>query len=129
MTPDTASADDDGDLSASEIAILKLDADWAILSACNTAAGGANGAEGASGLARALFYAGARALLVSQWEVDSNATTALIASAVGAVARDRSLGWAEALRRTMLAMINGGKSERAHPAYWAPFVVVGEGGR
>jgi CHAT domain len=56
---------DDGYLSASEIAGLKLDADWVILSACNTAAGEAKGAEALSGLARAFFYAGARALLVS----------------------------------------------------------------
>jgi CHAT domain-containing protein len=57
---------DDGYLSASEVATLKLDADWVILSACNTAAGGAQGAEALSGLARAFIYAGARALLVSQ---------------------------------------------------------------
>jgi CHAT domain-containing protein len=52
-------------LSASEVTALKLDADWVILSACNTAAGGAQGAEALSGLARAFFYAGARAMLVS----------------------------------------------------------------
>lgn len=45
-----------------------------VLSACNTAAGGAEGAEALSGLARAFFYAGARALLVSHWAVDSAAT-------------------------------------------------------
>ena len=67
--PDKASETDDGYLSASEVAALKLDADWVILSACNTAAGGAAGAEALSGLARAFFYAGARSLLVSHWEV------------------------------------------------------------
>ena len=51
--PVTASEEDDGYLTASEIAGLKLDADWVILSACNTAAGGAQGAEALSGLARA----------------------------------------------------------------------------
>jgi len=40
----------------------------------------------------------------------------------------RWLGRAEALRRAMLAMIDKGKPHEAHPAYWAPFVVVGEGG-
>ena len=69
--PAEASEEDDGYLSASEIAGLKLDADWVILSACNTAAGGAQGAEALSGLARAFFYAQARALLVSHWEVNS----------------------------------------------------------
>jgi len=127
--PATASADDDGYLAASEIATLKLDADWVILSACNTAAAGAQSAEALSGLARAFFYAGARALLVSHWEVYSDATTVLAVSTAQALARDPSLGRAEALRRAMLAMIDGNKAEYAHPSYWAPFVVVGEGGR
>jgi len=117
---------DDGFLSASEAAALKLDADWVILSACNTA-GGAAGAEALSGLARAFFYAGARAMLVSHWAVDSAATVKLIAHAVGATTRDKTLGRAEALRRAMLAMIDGTDPKQTHPAYWAPFVVVGEG--
>ncbi len=125
--PETASEEDDGYLTASEIAALKLDADWVILSACNTAAGGATGAEALSGLARAFFYAQARALLVSHWEVDSAATVKLITGAVSEIARDKRVGRAEALRRAMLAMIDGGKPEEAHPAYWAPFVLVGEG--
>ncbi len=63
--PATATPTDDGYLSASEVATLKLDADWVILSACNTAAGATDSAEALSGLARAFFYAGARSLLVS----------------------------------------------------------------
>jgi len=125
--PETASEEDDGYLTASEIAALKLDADWVILSACNTAAGGATGAEALSGLARAFFYAQARALLVSHWEVDSAATVKLITGAVSEIARDKRVGRAEALRRAMLALIDNGKPEEAHPAYWAPFVLVGEG--
>ena len=76
--PDKATEEDDGYLSASEIAALKLDADWVILSACNTAAGAATSAEALSGLARAFIYAQARALLVSHWEVYSDATVKLI---------------------------------------------------
>jgi CHAT domain-containing protein len=125
--PDTASDEDDGYLSASEIAQLKLDADWVILSACNTAAADAPGAEALSGLARAFFYAQARALLVSHWEVYSEATVELIGASVGETARDRNVGRAEALRRAMLTMIDKGSPHEAHPSYWAPFVVVGEG--
>ena len=51
----------------SEIATLKLDADWVVLSACNTAGAQSESAEALSGIARAFFYAGARALLVSHW--------------------------------------------------------------
>ncbi len=125
--PETASEEDDGYLTASEIAALKLDADWVILSACNTAAGGTAGAEALSGLARAFFYAQARALLVSHWEVESDATVKLITGAVSEIVRDKRVGRAEALRRAMLALIDNGKPEEAHPAYWAPFVLVGEG--
>jgi CHAT domain-containing protein len=115
-------------LSASEIAALKLDADWVILSACNTAGGEAEGAQALSGLARAFFYAGARALLVSHWYVDSNATVTLIKGAFAELKANPKLGRAEALRRSMLALIDKGSAAKAHPAVWAPFVVVGEGG-
>jgi CHAT domain-containing protein/tetratricopeptide (TPR) repeat protein len=125
--PGTASADDDGYLSASEIADLKVDADWVILSACNTAAGQTSNAEALSGLARAFIYAQARALLVSHWAVDSNATVKIITSAMREVAPDRKVGRAEALRRAMLALIDGGDAREAHPSSWAPFIVVGEG--
>ena len=125
--PETATEDDDGYLSASEIAALKLDADWVILSACNTAAGGATNAEALSGLGRAFIYAGARALLVSHWAVYSDATVKLITGAVREMARDPKVGRAEAMRRSMLALIDKGAKEEAHPAFWAPFVVVGEG--
>ena len=125
--PDLATEEDDGYLSASEIAALKLDADWVILSACNTAAGAATSAEALSGLARAFIYAQARALLVSHWEVYSHATVKLIVVAVREMARDPKVGRAEALRRSMLALVDKGEPHEAHPSYWAPFVVVGEG--
>jgi CHAT domain-containing protein/Tfp pilus assembly protein PilF len=126
--PDRATEIDDGYLTASEIAGLKLDADWVILSACNTGAAGASGAEALSGLARAFFYAGARSLLVSHWEVASESTVKLITKAVAELKSSPTIGRAEALRRAMLSMIDTGKSYEAHPAFWAPFVIVGEGG-
>ena len=127
--PADASAEDDGYLSASEIASLKLDADWVILSACNTAAGDAPGAQALSGLARAFFYAQARALLVSHWAVNSNTTVKLVTWAMREMGQDEGIGRAEALRRAMLALIDKGNPQEAHPAHWAPFIVVGEGAR
>jgi tetratricopeptide (TPR) repeat protein len=126
--PEHASETDDGYLSASEIAGLKLDADWVILSACNTAASEAKGTEALSGLARAFFYAGARSLLVSHWEVASDSTVKLITGAIAELKADPKIGRAEALRRSMSSMIDTGKEYEAHPAFWAPFVLVGEGG-
>jgi len=118
---------DDGLLTASEVAQLKLNADWVILSACNTAAAdGTPGARGLPGLAKAFFYAGSRALLVSHWPVDSDAAVALTTRML-AVAKT-GLTRAEAHRQAMMAMIDTGPVQNAHPALWAPFVVVGEGG-
>ena len=121
--PETATARDDGLLTASEVTTLKLDADWVILSACNTASG-ERGGEALSGLARAFFYAGARALLVSHWPVDSDAAVGLVTGAVDAIAADPAIGRAEALRHSMLAQIDKG-GRHADPAYWAPFILVG----
>lgn len=127
--PEKATEEDDGLLTASEITRLKLDADWVIMSACNTAGGDKPGAEALSGLAKAFFYAGARALLVSHWPVDSYAATMLTSRTFAELRRYKSIGRAEAFRRAMLALINDKQRPWAtHPSVWAPFVVVGEGG-
>jgi CHAT domain-containing protein len=128
--PERGTEADDGLLTASEIATLKLNADWVILSACNTAAAdGTPGAEGLSGLAKAFFYAGSRALLVSHWPVDSDAAVALTTGMFAAAADDPAIGRAEALRRSMVALMEDPENPHyAHPMFWAPFIVVGEGG-
>jgi CHAT domain-containing protein len=126
--PDRGSADEDGLLTASEIAQLRLNADWVLLSACNTAVGAGGGeAEGLSGLARAFFYAGARRLLVSHWSVQSDPTVALTTGMFRAksLVGDDPTG-ARALRHSILDMIaNPARSGWSHPAAWAPFVTVG----
>jgi CHAT domain-containing protein len=110
--PKQPSETDDGLLTASEVAQLKLDADWVVLSACNTIAGDKPGAEALSGLARAFFYAGARALLVSHWAVDSNAAMRLATSTFDIMKSDPSLGRAEALRRAMRAYMEDASDPR-----------------
>ena len=101
-----------------------------MLSACNTAAAdGSPGAEGMSGLAKAFFYAGSRSLLVSHWPVASEATVALTTTMLREYEARPGQGKAEAHRKAMLALMNTPKHpEFAHPLFWAPFVVVGEGG-
>lgn len=126
--PDQPSELDDGLLTASEVAQLKLNADWVVLSACNTIAGDKPGAEALSGLARSFFYAGARALLVSHWAVDSEAATRLTTSTFALLKNEPRLGRAEALRRAMLAYLDDASSPRnAYPAMWGPFALIGEG--
>jgi CHAT domain-containing protein len=88
--PDKPTEEDDGLLRASDVAMLKMNADFVVLSACNTAAGDKPGAEALSGLARAFFYAGARSLIVSNWEVDSESTVALMTGMFDALKQIRT---------------------------------------
>jgi CHAT domain-containing protein len=125
--PATPTNGEDGLLDASEVASLTLDADWVVLSACNTAGpDGTLGGESLSGLARAFFYAGARAMLVSHWAVASGPTVDLTTAMFAAQAKDPTIGKAEALRRAQATV--RGKPQTAHPFFWAPFVLVGDGG-
>lgn len=126
--PADATELDDGLLTASEAALLRLRARWVILSACNTAAGGRPDAEGLTGLARAFFYAGARTLLVSQWPVNDEAAQRLTTRAVE-IQRRENVSTAEAMRRSMLELRdNADRDPRgrsfAHPSAWAPFILV-----
>ena len=133
--PALGTTGDHGLLTASRIVELRLNADWVLLTACNTAASdGTPGAEGLSGLARAFFYAGTRSLMVSHWYVNLDAAVALTTGLFAHTARE--VPRAEALRRAMAdlrngtcTMPNGGRCPPsfAHPAMWAPFVIVGEG--
>ena len=126
--PKEPSALDDGLLTASEVAQLKLNADFVVLSACNTIAGDRPGAEALSGLARSFFYAGARALLVTHWAVVSEAATRLTISTFDRLKADPKIGRAEALRQAMLGYLNDTSSpQNAYPAFWGPFALIGEG--
>jgi CHAT domain-containing protein len=134
--PEVAGVDGDGLLAMDEILGLKLNADWVVLSACNTASGAGEGAEALSGLGSAFFYAGARALLVSNWPVDSAASRVLMSDLFRRYAAPSPPTKAESLRQAMLALIDSpgaiapdtGKPaySYAHPLFWAPFVLVGD---
>ena len=127
--PAAATELDDGLLTSSEVAALRLNAEWVILSACNTAAGDKPGADALSGLARAFFYAGAKTLLVSHWPVPSKSTVALITRTIQGLERDRTLSPAEALRRSMVAMLDDSTDDRnAYPELLGPIRHRGDGG-
>jgi CHAT domain-containing protein/tetratricopeptide (TPR) repeat protein len=136
-SPAVTGDDGDGLLTMEEILELKLDADWVILSACNTGAGAGARAEAASGLGRAFFYAGTRALLVTNWSVHSRSARELVTDLFKRQADDPKLTRGEALRQAMMALVDGpgyigadGKTEfaYAHPLFWAPYSIIGDGG-
>jgi len=136
--PDVAGVPGDGLLTMDEILALKLDADWVVLSACNTGAAAGSGAEAATGLGRAFFYAGTRAILVTNWSVHSQSARVLVSELFRRQAIDEKLTRGEALRQAMMAVLDGpgftdadGKTlfTYAHPLFWAPYTIIGDGGR
>jgi CHAT domain-containing protein len=134
--PEVARVPGDGLLTMEKILALKLDADWVVLSACNTGSGSGAGAEAISGLGRAFFYAGARALLVSSWPVETTSARALTTRLFQPRRESAVLTRAKALQRTMNEMIDEAAFREdgravfsyAHPIFWAPFSLVGDGG-
>lgn len=127
--PESVKSDDDGLLSLADIMRLDLNADWVVLSACDTAAGDSFGADALSGLTRAFFYAGARSVLVTKWGVASTDARDLMIETFAAMKADPAMRRAEALRRSMLKQIDGPVAGRdgywaAYPGYWGPFDLV-----
>jgi len=131
----TGEKDSDGLLTMDRILELKLNADWVVLSACNTASSDGN-SEAVSGLGRAFFYAGARALLVSNWPVDTVASRQLMTDLFRRQTETPGISKPDALRQAMLELADKGAHRDAkakangyayaHPLFWAPFVVVGD---
>jgi CHAT domain-containing protein len=113
-------------LKASDAAGLKLNADWVVLSGCNTASPDLGETDGLSGFARAFFFAGASSLLVSHWRLDDEIASSLVPKTILLHKSDPRISKAEALRQAMIAIIDDRDLNAAHPAYWAPFTLVGE---
>ncbi|QGN55778.1 CHAT domain-containing protein [Novosphingobium sp. Gsoil 351] len=133
--PATATVKDDGYLAASEIAGLDIDAQWVILSACNTAGGdGSEGATGLSGLVRAFFFAGARSVLASHWPVKDAVAEKMIPLILTLQRAHPEWTRAEALQAAEKAIRDDAAGDAdfatwAHPSAWAPFAFIGDSGR
>lgn len=114
---------DDGHLFAGEIYNLNLNADLAVLSACQTGLGKYSKGEGVIGLSRALVYAGARNLVVSFWSVADESTSELMTDFYATLLKNQDKGFAYALQQAKAKMI--GSKKFSDPYYWAPFVLIG----
>lgn len=127
-TKEARSDADDGLLTASEAAQLRLTADFVVLSACNTAsADGRLGGDGLSGLARAFFHAGAPAVLASHWEVSDAATAQLMVDTFANLDRRDVRGRGAALQAAQARLRQRGqRPEWVHPNYWAAFTLAGD---
>jgi CHAT domain-containing protein len=131
--PEMAGVEGDGLLAMDEILGLKMDADWVVLSACNSGSAGEAGEEAVSGLGRAFFYAGARALLVSNWPVETVSARLLTTEVFKRQSATRAEALRQAMRHVMREEHGRDREGRplfsyAHPLFWAPFSLVGHGG-
>jgi CHAT domain-containing protein len=135
--PQIAGGGGDGLLTVDEILRLKLSADWVVLSACDTRRSRVSAdADTVSALAGAFFYAGARALLVSNWPVETLSAKLLTVELFRRQAGTSTVSRAEALRQAMLDLIDAPGSTApdtgkplyryAHPIFWGPFSLVGD---
>lgn len=120
-------------LTASRVLGLDLDANLVILSACNSGGPDGGGGESLSGLARSFFFARARSLMVTHWDVDDRAAALLVVLTIDTMREKPGLGVAGALRAAQLGLLERAASgklppEIAHPFFWAPFAVIGDGG-
>ena len=137
--PEVVGGAGDGLLTMEKILRLRMDADWIVLSACQSGAGSTEDDEALSGLGRAFFYAGSRALLVTAWPIETTSARALTTLIFQRYTADPTVSRAMALRSAMLAVLDEGAAidgrsgivrfTYAHPVFWAPFIVVGDGGR
>nr|MCH9697382.1 CHAT domain-containing protein [Gammaproteobacteria bacterium] len=125
--PLRTTAFDDGLLTASEIAQLRLNADLVILSTCNN---GVNDVTSLNGLERAFFLAGSRSLLISYWNLESQAARLLTTKTFEILTRQPQLSRAQALQKSVLSlMLDNKDTHYAHPYFWAVLGIVGESGQ
>jgi CHAT domain-containing protein/Tfp pilus assembly protein PilF len=114
---------EDGLLETWEIMKLDLNAELAILSACQTARGRVAAGEGVIGMSWALFVAGSPAAVVSQWKVDSARSAELMIEFHRNLRQRKSYTRSESLRQAALKLLHGPYN---HPSYWAGFILVGD---
>jgi CHAT domain-containing protein len=120
-------------LSSSQLLGLDLDANLVILSACNSGGPGGGAGESLSGLARSFFFAKARSLLVTHWEVNDQVAALIVVMTINNMKEKPELGVTGALRQAQLSLLDQASTGKlpaaiAHPFFWAPFAVIGDGG-
>jgi CHAT domain-containing protein len=114
-----STSQDKGTITAGEILDLKLNANLAVLSACNTGRGEITG-DGVIGLSRSFVAAGVPSLVVSLWSIEDASTTVLMTQFYQNLLQNPDK--AQALRQAMLATAR----QYPSPKNWAAFTLIGE---
>jgi len=123
LSPAGDNPGDDGRLEAWEIMRMKLTAELVVLAACDTGRGRIAPGEGVIGMMWALFAAGARSMVVSQFRVESKSATKLLVDFHRRLAAEGGSKTAE-LRAAAVELLH--TARYAHPYYWAGFILVGD---
>jgi CHAT domain-containing protein len=118
-------------LTLEDVMELRMNAEWVLLSACNTASADSVDGDAISGLARGFIFAGAKSLLATHWSVESESSKALTQAVMSKYLSTPSLTRAQALQAASLSLIDGQNvaADWTHPVFWAPFSLVGNGQR
>ncbi|HRI61902.1 MAG TPA: CHAT domain-containing protein, partial [Saprospiraceae bacterium] len=122
MLQDSIHEDTDGFLHTYEIYNLRLNADLAVLSACNTGRGQLAKGEGVISLARAFKYAGCSNVLMSLWQADDQATAQIMQGFYRYLKEGK--GKDTSIRQAKLDYLSAGN--RNHPFFWGAFVLIGD---
>ena len=122
FTQSTDNTEDDL-LNTYELYNLKLNCRMAVLSSCNTGNGKIQRGEGVLSLARGFLYAGCPSIVMTLWSVEDNTGVDLMTSFYKNLIKGKTK--AESLRASKLEFIAGADQIRAHPHYWAGYVVIG----
>ncbi len=120
---DTQDSTENDFLQAYEISKMELNADLVVLSACQTGYGKFERGNGVASLARSFMYAGVPSLVVSLWQVDDLATANIMEEFYKGLTDGMSKS--EALRQAKLTYIEHAPEAMKHPAYWSPFIQIG----
>jgi CHAT domain-containing protein/Tfp pilus assembly protein PilF len=121
---DSMSDVEDNNLYAWELYNMKLNAQMAVLSACNTGFGKVQRGEGVMSLGRAFAYAGVPSIVMSLWPAPDEATADLMGYFYEGLAEGQAKD--EALRNAKLRFLEEMPPRKHHPFYWAGFVVQGD---
>ena len=117
----------DGRLTLQDLYRLRLRAELVVASACRTGTDGNLRLEGVGGMAQGFFQAGARRVLFSLWQVESESTALLMGNFYKHLLSGKEPG--AALRLASLELIELSKQKRRSwdlPFYWASFIMMGD---
>ncbi len=115
---------EDGILHAYEVYNLQLEAELAVLSACNTGSGKFQEGEGIISLAHSFLYAGCASVVMSMWAIDEKTSASILTGFYDKLSR--GMGKGAALRATKLEFLDQMPDELAHPYYWAGLGLIGD---